>query len=498
MDTISGFVRAARIVLAVTFGTVVLGAALASAQTPELGSAESFALLAATSATNTGASTITGNIGVSPGSTITGFPPGTIVAGAAHAGDAVAALAQIDASAAYQALTTRVCPASNDLTGQDLGGKALAPGVYCFDGAASLTGVLTLTGAGPWIFQIDGTFTTAIGSSVVVASGGPTCKGSNVFWQVGGTSATLGASSTFIGSILARTNATVAAAATIDGRVLALDGALTTSANTVTVCSAGQTFPVHAPVKVTGGGQIAVPSSPTITDPAASGDGRATYGFNAHPPASPGTPATGHLNYLNHVTGLHARGTVTDLQVVSINADGTPKLVQFSGVCQGAPNCTFSVAVEDNGEPGRDDRLALVVLQGDQVIEARALRTISHGNIQVHESLSTTVNVAVLDAGDVLRLSVSLTPGSAPEPVDVYLVLRLPDGQLFSWTGGGFVAGIVPAARNIMPITFSGVVLQLVVPPGAPTGRYTWLSALTSAGTLNLLTPITETTFTIK
>jgi len=137
------------------------------------------------------------------------------------------------------------------------------------------------------------------------------------------------------------------------------------------------------------------------------------------------------------------------------------------------------------------------VLQGDNLIEARALRTVNNGNIQVHESLTTSLNASSFDVGDVLQLSVSLAPGSAPAPVDAYLVLRLPNGQFLSWTGSGFVAGIVPVVRNIMPVTFSGNVLQLVIPPGAPPGTYTWLSALTSAGTLNLMTPITETSFTI-
>ena len=82
-------------------------------------------------------------------------------------------------------------------------------------------------------------------------------------------------------------------------------------------------------------------------------------------------------------------------------------------------------------------------------------------------------------------------------PADVYVVLQLPNGQLLSWTGAGLVPGLVPLLRNFVPVDYDGEILQLQVPGGTPGGSYTWLSALTEAGTLNLLTGISERTFTV-
>src|ERR1035437_4232717 len=113
----------------------------ALAQTaPSLGSASSFAVLGSSTVTCTGLSTITGDVGVSPGSAVTGFPaPCTVVGGAIHAADAVALQAHHDAALAYAALVAQPC--TTDLTGQDLGGMTLVgPGVYCFNSSAELTG----------------------------------------------------------------------------------------------------------------------------------------------------------------------------------------------------------------------------------------------------------------------------------------------------------------------------------------------------------------------
>jgi hypothetical protein len=96
-----------------------------------------------------------------------------------------------------------------------------------------------------------------------------------------------------------------------------------------------------------------------------------------------------------------------------------------------------------------------------------------------------------------MTVTVLLDPGAVSTPADAYLVLQLPNGQLMSWTGSGLVAGLVPIARGFRPFRFEGVVARLPIPRGAPAGRYTWLSALTAAGTLNLLTPISTSVFAI-
>jgi Ice-binding-like len=187
---------------------------------PSLGRARSFAVLGGSTVTNTGATKITGDVGVSsPGVSMTGFPPGTITGGARHVGDAAANEAQRDAQTAYAALARQAC--KTPLAGQDLGGKTLTPGVYCFTSSAPLTGQLVLDARGNpnavWVFQIASTLTTATGSSVVLNRSG---QAGNVFWQVG-SAATLGTGTAFAGNILASSSITMNTGASLAGRALA-------------------------------------------------------------------------------------------------------------------------------------------------------------------------------------------------------------------------------------------------------------------------------------
>ncbi len=206
-------------------------AVLAGPSAPSLGSAQSFAVLGGSAVTNTGDTTVHGDLGVSPGSAVSGFPPGTVTGGTIHAADATAAQAQSDLTAAYNDLAGRAC--NTDLTGQDLGGLTLKSGVYCFSTSAQLTGALVLDAEGDsnavFIFQIGSTLTTASGSSVSMINSGNTC---NVFWQVG-SSATLGTSTAFTGSILVLTSITLTTNAGMDGRALARNGAVTMDTNDI-------------------------------------------------------------------------------------------------------------------------------------------------------------------------------------------------------------------------------------------------------------------------
>jgi hypothetical protein len=228
---------------------------------PTLGTAESFAVLAGSTATNTGLTVVTGDLGVWPGTTITGFPPG-IVIGTTYAGNAVAQQAQSDVTVAYNDLAGRACDA--DLTGTDLGGLTLTQGVYCFSSAAQLTGQLTLDAEGSgdalFIFQIGSTITTASNSSVLVINGGTEC---NVYWQVG-SSATLGTSTAFGGNILALTSITLNTDTVVSGRVLAQNGAVTMDTNTISngICSSPS--PTNTPVPPTPT-NTPVPPTPTNT-----------------------------------------------------------------------------------------------------------------------------------------------------------------------------------------------------------------------------------------
>jgi hypothetical protein len=201
-----------------------------------LGTAGNFSVLAGSTVTNTGPSVINGgNVGVSPGTAISGFPPGTLVPPFTfHSGDAVAAQAQIDLTTAYNAVTA-LAP-TQVLTGQNLGGLTLLPGVYFFAATAQLTGTLTLNDLGnpnaQFVFQIGSTLTTASLSSVVTINGG-LLPGSDVFWQVG-SSATLGTGTAFEGHILALTSITLTTGATIlDGSALARNGAVTLDTNSI-------------------------------------------------------------------------------------------------------------------------------------------------------------------------------------------------------------------------------------------------------------------------
>jgi hypothetical protein len=226
----------------------VYGASPAPAYTaPSLGAAQGFAVLGASTVTNTGASVITGALGVSPGTAVTGFPAGVVISGAIHSADAAAAAAQDAVTTAYNSLVGQAC--TQDLTGRDLGGQTLTAGVYCFSSSAQLTGTLTLNAQGNanavFIFKIGSTITTASASSVALTNG---ASAGNVFWQVG-SSATLGTGTAFAGNILASQSITVTTGASVTGRTLARNGAVTLDSNAVTA-----TKPPTSAVTTTVGG----------------------------------------------------------------------------------------------------------------------------------------------------------------------------------------------------------------------------------------------------
>lgn len=224
---------------AFVFAAVFTIAVPAMAQVaPPLGTAANFSVLAATpKITNTGPTTVTGDVGISPAASVTGFPPGTVV-GTIHLGDSAAAQAQSDLTAAYNNAAAQPCPIANNLTGQVLGSggtvPTLIPGVYCFNSTAQLTGNLNLNGAGVYIFQIGSSLTTASGSSITPTNGATAC---NVFFQVT-SSATIGTTTAFAGNILALSSITVNTGAQVSGRLLASTGTVTLDSNTVGGCAA--------------------------------------------------------------------------------------------------------------------------------------------------------------------------------------------------------------------------------------------------------------------
>jgi hypothetical protein len=197
-----------------------------------LGTAQNFGVLAGSTVTNTGPTTISGSVGVWPGTAITGFPPGIVTNGTFHASDAVAQFAQADALTAYNTLSS-LAP-TTVLTGTDLGGLTLTPGVYFFASSAFLTGTLRLDAQGNpnalFVFQMGSTLISASNSSVLTINAADDC---NVYWQVG-SSATLGTDSAFQGNIIANTSITMnTRASLLGGRALALNGAVTLDSNII-------------------------------------------------------------------------------------------------------------------------------------------------------------------------------------------------------------------------------------------------------------------------
>jgi len=218
------------------FGTLSILALLSvaghrvEAQTIVLGASESFAVLAATTVTTSGASTLIGDLGVSPSGTIVGFTDGD-VDGAIHLNTATSLSAQEDATIAYNQLAG-LTP-TQDITGSDLGARTLNAGVYSYASSAAFNGLLTLDGqdlaGGLFVFQIGSTLTTANASFNFING----ASADNVWFQIG-SSSTLGAGTSFAGTIIANVSNTLATGVTIDGRIFALTGAITMDAAQIT------------------------------------------------------------------------------------------------------------------------------------------------------------------------------------------------------------------------------------------------------------------------
>jgi hypothetical protein len=291
---------------ALVAASLVIGASVASggAEAPVgLGAADNFAVLAGAGITNTGSTTITGDVGTHPTTTETGFGPGAdsvTLTGTNHGGDAVTQQAKADLVTAYVDAASR--PGATEIP-TDLAGQNLGPGVYdSADGTFANSGTLTLTGEGVYIFQTESTLITASGSSVNLTGGADAC---NVYWQVG-SSATLGTGSNLQGTILALTTITMNTTATLQGRALARNGAVTLDTNTITRASCFT--PTTTTTTVTSSTNPSTPGQPVT--------------FTATVTAADGSTPTGSVEFFDNgvsigIVPLDENGqasiTVTDL-----------------------------------------------------------------------------------------------------------------------------------------------------------------------------------------
>jgi hypothetical protein len=272
----------------IALAMVVVFALPAAAQAAPvgLGTADPFVVLGATKVTNVGPSVLNGDLGISPGTELEGFGLPAVINGDTHATNEVAAKAQLDLTTAYKVAAEQPVLPANDLSGTDLGERKLAPGTYRYNAAALLTGALTLDAEGDpnaeFVFQIGSQLTTESASSVLLVNGASPC---NVYWQVG-SSADLGTTTAFQGTLMALTSISLKNGATVLGRMLARNGQVSLINNTLTrpLCET-TTPPGGTPPGGTPG--TGPPSGPGTT-PASSSNSPA-----GSPPVAPGRTLPG-------------------------------------------------------------------------------------------------------------------------------------------------------------------------------------------------------------
>jgi hypothetical protein len=194
--------------------------------------ASTLAILAGTAITNTGTTTITGDMGLSPGTSVGGFPPG-ILNGTLHINDVIANQAKLDLTSAYNDAAGRTCTDIVTLSG-NIGGLTLTPGLYKSTSSLAVSsGDVTFDAKGNanavFIIQIASTLTTTSGRQVILSGG---AQAANIFWQVG-SSATFGTTSVFKGTVMAMQSITFDTGATLDGKALARTGTITLAGNTI-------------------------------------------------------------------------------------------------------------------------------------------------------------------------------------------------------------------------------------------------------------------------
>lgn len=340
-----------------------------------------FAVLAATTVTSDGLSVITGDLGVSPGTAITGFQPipinsiagpGTVtgglgvVNGTIYAGGPVAAQAHNDAVVTYNYLVAQVADTTYAGVTQ-LNGMTFTPGVYKFAPSANLqvNGTVYLDFQGNndalFIFQLGTTLVTMTGSNVIALNNNnQACSGSNVFWAVGSSATIDGAQ--FIGSVIANITITMTSGSSVEGRIWALNGAVTMIDNTISACGSstgGTPPPAICGSFVTGGGWI---------------NDKATFGVSG---GIKNNEFWGNLSYNDHNNGVKVKSTSVTAYIV---IDSVTRQIEGVAKVNDGGSFTYKVVVVDNGEPGRNDSFSIELSNGYSASGA-----LHGGNIQIHK-----------------------------------------------------------------------------------------------------------------
>ena len=258
----SGSIRLGLSVFTVGALTLAFGASPAwSATAPNLGTAAAASVFAGSTVTNTGPSTLSGNLDVYPGTAVTGFPPG-LVGGTQYIGGPAGGPANVAANDVTNAYLQAQAAPTTAVMNADLGGQSLTPGVYSASSSMSLNGTLTLVGDANsvFIFQAVSTLITSPASRVVLSGGVQAC---NVYWQVG-SSATIATTTSFVGNILALASITMQTGATLQGRALARNGAVTLDDNTIASSTCHVAAPTTSTTAIT---TTTAPTTPTTSTP---------------------------------------------------------------------------------------------------------------------------------------------------------------------------------------------------------------------------------------
>jgi hypothetical protein len=300
LDFTRGRVALIGIAVCLAFTALLVAIPIAANAAPvNLATAQPFVVLGGAGVTNTGPSVLNGDLGVTPGTSLSGFGAPAVVNGATHANDAVAAQAQADLTTAYNVAAEQPIAPGNDLTGVDLGGLTLSPGAYGYSTSAQLTGQLTLDAHGDpnaqFVFVIGSTLTTASASSVILTNGASPC---NVFWKIG-SSATFGSGTAFEGNVLALTSISLNSGVTVLGRALARNGEVTLINDVLTLpgcATETSTTPTGTGTATAGGGG----STTSTTSTVANGGAGAKKPGKGKSAKTPGAKAGGGTATLTH------------------------------------------------------------------------------------------------------------------------------------------------------------------------------------------------------